>query len=476
VPIGHNQHVAWGQTVAFYDVTDVYIETLSADGTKVLFNGTEVPIVTREYRFPVAGGAPVTRTLKWVPHHGPIVSEDPGMHVAVTIKWTCQEPTRELQAFHRLGKATTIAEAKDALSDFGVGAQNTVVIDTAGHIGYHAAGVVPIRRSGDGSIPYDGSTDAGDWVKFIPLDKLPTVYDPPSGIIVTANQRIVGADYPFFLTHSWAQPYRARRIYDLLTQKPKLTIDDFRRIQGDVYSIGNVLFARQSAKILRPNLTAADAGLKGLLDAFDRWDGMVAADSRVAPLVAQMRIAFRSRILTAALGEELVKVYQWSNFDTTIDRIMMEQPRDWLPKEFSSYPDLLRACYEDARKTLTKNLGEDESKWTWGEMVKINFRHPLAAAPLIGLQFTVPPIPQNGSGGMAATVNVGANVSMRLIADLSDWDNTQQGITLGESGIPSSPHWKDQLADWRAVTPRTFPFTEPAIKKAAAETLTLVPK
>jgi hypothetical protein len=72
-------------------------------------------------------------------------------------------------------------------------------------------------------------------------------------------------------------------------------------------------------------------------------------------------------------------------------------------------------------------------------------------------------------------VNVGANVSMRLIADPSDWDNTQQGITLGESGLPSSPHWSDQLADWRAVTPRVFPFSEAAVAKATKETLVLTP-
>jgi penicillin amidase len=325
-------------------------------------------------------------------------------------------------------------------------------------------------------VPYDGSTDAGDWVKYIPIKDLPTLYDPPSGIIVTANQRIVGTDYPYFLTHSWAQPYRARRIIDLLRQKPKLTADDFRRIQGDVYSIGHVTLAHETAKILRPRLKPNEAKLAELLDTFDRWDGIVNADSRVAPMLQQMRAAFRGRILAAALGDELSKIYQWSNFDTTIDRVIAQQPKDWLPKEFTSYADLLRACYEDAHKVLVKNVGEDESKWTWGELVKVNFRHPLAAAPLIGLQFTVAPVPQNGSGGLAATVNVGANVSMRLIADPSNWDKTQHGITLGESGIPSNPHWTDQLADWRAVTPRVFPFTEAAVAQATKETWVLEPK
>src|SRR6185503_9561993 len=167
----------------------------------------------------------------------------------------------------------------------------------------------------------------------IPINKLPALYDPPSGIIVTANQRIVGNSYPYFLTHSWLQPYRARRIFDVLNQKLKLTTDDFRRIQGDVYAIGNVLFAHEASKILRPRLKPDETKLAQVLDAFDKWDGLVTAESSVAPLVTQMRIAFRSRVLTAALGDELVKIYQWSNFDTTIDRLVAEQPKDWLPKE-----------------------------------------------------------------------------------------------------------------------------------------------
>jgi penicillin amidase len=367
-------------------------------------------------------------------------------------------------------------EFNTALESFTAPTQNMVYADVDGHIGYHAAGVIPIRKSGDGSVPYDGATDAGEWTSYIPIAKLPTLYDPPSGIIVTANQRIVGTDYPYFLTHSWAQPYRARRIWDLLNEKPKLSAEDFRRVLGDTYSIAGVFFTKEAVKLLRPKLTPADEKLRATLEAFEKWDGMVNTESTVAPIVSRMRLAFRSKILTAALGQDLVRNYQWSNFDTTLDRILKDQPAAWLPKEFPTYADLLRACYDEAVGNLTKSLGADETKWTWGGMVKVRFSHPLGGAPLIGAQFTVPPFPQNGTGGLAgATVNVGSSVSMRLIADPSDWDKTQQGITLGESGLPKSPHWSDQLADWRAVTPREFPFTQAAVVKAAKETLVLEP-
>src|SRR2546430_1520402 len=137
------------------------------------------------------------------------------------------------------------------MSNYSGPTQNFVYADVDGHIGYYGAGKIPIRKSGDGSVPYDGSTDDGEWTSYIPFDKLPHSFDPPSGIIVTANQRVVGRDYQYFLSHNWAPPYRARRIFDLLSAKPKLTIDDFRRVQGDVYSIANVTFARAAAKTLK---------------------------------------------------------------------------------------------------------------------------------------------------------------------------------------------------------------------------------
>jgi hypothetical protein len=109
-------------------------------------------------------------------------------------------------------------------------------------------------------------------------------------------------------------------------------------------------------------------------------------------------------------------------------------------------------------------------------MAKARFPHTLAQAPLIGAQFTIQPFPQNGTGGfIGATVNVGAAVSMRMIADPSNWDLTQHGISVGESGVPSNPHWKDQLDDWKAVTPRVFPFSEAAVAAGAKETLVLQP-
>jgi penicillin G amidase len=481
VVIGHNERIAWGFTNVGPDVQDLYIEKFNGDNPKQYQTPSgwqDVVIRHEEIKVRKAIGSSehdITNFDVPVTRHGPIIFEGDGKRYA--LRWTALDPNRNNpDSTQGLNRARNWNEFNAALEAFTAPTQNIVYVDVDGHIGYHAAGVVPIRKSGDGSVPYDGSTDAGEWTSYIPISKLPTVYDPPSGIIVTANQRIVGTDYPYFLTHSWAQPYRARRILDLLNEKPKLSSDDFRRILGDVYSIGGASFNREAVKLLRTKLTPADEVLKAHLDAFEKWDGRVSVESNVVPLLAYTRLNFRSKILTAALGQDLVKNYQWNNFDTTLDRVIKEQPAAWLPKEFPTYADLLRACYDEAIATLTKNLGADESKWTWGDLTKARFPHPLGSAPLIGSQFTITPFPQNGTGGfIGATVNVGQSVSMRLIADPSDWDKTQQGIALGESGLPKSPHWSDQLADWRAVTPRVFPFTQPAILEATKETLVLEP-
>lgn len=482
VVIGHNDQIAWGFTNVGPDVQDVYLETFDPQDprrykTPSGWSEAEIRHEEIKVRKGFTDTATDTQTLAvTVTRHGPIVLERDGKRYA--LRWTALDPKlNNSTGVYWLNRARNWKEFGEALRNYTPPMQNMVYADVAGHIGYYAAGVVPIRKSGDGSVPYDGATDAGEWTGYIAFDNLPHLYDPPSGMVVTANQRIVGTEYPHFLTHSWAQPYRARRIFDLLKKKPKLTADDFRAILGDVHAIAGVTFARAVAKTFKGQLASpADEKLRAAATAFETWDGQLSIDSPVAPLVSEMRIAFRTKIINAAIGEERARIFGWSNFDTTLDRIITEQPADWLPKEFPSYSALLRTCFEEARQSLTKRLGADETKWTWGNRSKASFPHYLSNVPLVGAQFAIPSFPQSGTTFLVgATVNVGSSVSMRLIADPGDWDKTQHGIALGESGLPNNSHWNDQLADWRAVTPRAFPFTEAAIAKAAKETVVLEP-
>ncbi|MDT5121577.1 MAG: penicillin amidase [Acidobacteriota bacterium] len=482
IAIGHNEQIAWGVTSLEPDVQDLYLEKFDKDNPRRYMTPAgwrETDVRHEEIKVRKSPISTETGTVPLdviVTRHGPIIFEKDSKRYA--LRWTALDGDANLvESFYLLNTAHNWNDFRAALRNYAGPAFNMIYADVKGHIGYYGAGRFPIRKTGSGKLPYDGSTDEGEWTGFIPFDALPHVYDPPNGIIVTANTRIVGFDYPYQLTVTPGPAYRARRIYDLLQAKKKFSIDDFRAIQGDTYTISGALFAREVAQVARgENAPAAkgdiwEAAVRLLTD----WDGRVVPDSRAALLAAHLRNAFRRRVLIGMLGADRAKMYRYANADTLIDRLIEERPREWLPKEFKSYAELFRACLADAREELTKDYGADESKWTWGREAIARFPHPLAGVPFIGKQFTIEPFPQNGSTSSFSTVNRGSSVSMRLIADTSDWDRTQQGIALGVSGLPSSLHWKDQLEDWRNVTPRTFPFTQAAIVSAAKETLRLEP-
>ena len=489
VIIGHNERIAWGFTNVGPDVSDLYLEKFDSQNprrylTPQGWREAEVRSEKIRVRKSFTSDDTETETLDVVvTRHGPVVFESGGKRYA--LRWTALDPKlTDAAGFYALNTARNWTEFQKALRRYTAPMQNMVYADVDGHIGYYAAGRVPIRKTGDGSVPYDGSTDAGRWMGFIPFEGLPHVFDPPSGIIVTANQRIVGQSYPYHLTHHWPAPYRARRIFNLLEAEPKLNAEDFLNIQADNFSIAGKLFASKTYEIISSSVARkATASGQGdgrwppFLLLLHSWNGRVGPDSKAAPLVAEMRLAFSRRIFAAALGPELGKAYDenWYNSDTLIDRLIEKQPSDWLPKEFKSYEELLMACYEDARAVLTQRLGADDAQWTWGRYATVRFPHVLGGVPLIGQQFAIPPLPQNGSGFNLVTVNVGRGVSMRFIADPNNWDHTQHGITLGQSGLPSSPHWRDQLEDWRVVTPRRFPFTQTAVESAARQTIILSP-
>jgi penicillin amidase len=444
--LGHNERIGWGATNLEPDVQDLYMESAGSGETH------------RE-EIKVRNAATVTVDVSTT-RHGPIILEAGGRRYA--LRWTALDPgSSELSALYFVNRARNWKEFREALRDYPGPTQNFVYADVDGHIGYYGAGKIPVRKSGDGSIPYDGSSGDGDWTRYIPFDELPQIFDPPSGVIVTANQRVVGSDYPYHLTHNWAHPNRARRIFDLLQAKPKLSVDDLQSVQADTYSIAGKTFYDEVSK-MAPGL---------LLE----WNGRSDADSRGALLVAMTRNAFRTRILSAVGGAELSRQYNWAN-DAFTDRIIVERPPVLLPKEFKDYSELVRASFKDAQETLRQTIGPNESDWMWGRFAQVRFPHPLASIPRVGEPFQIAPFPQKGGGaGPGATINAGAAVSMRLIADPSNWDQTRLGIALGESGDPNTPHWRDQLQSWQSVTPAVFPFSREAVKRSVISSVRLSP-
>jgi penicillin amidase len=465
IVLGHNEFIAWGATNVGPDVQDLYVETFNDAGEYKTPTGWAKTNIRKESinlrtnllkpdTSPVSFDVVETR-------NGVIVAEDGGKKYA--LKWTARDPKNaEFEAFFALNRARTWDDFKTALKSYGGATQNFVYADVKGNIGWYAAGRIPIRRTGDGAFPYDGSTDEGEWTGFIPFDELPNLYNPASGLIVTANQRIVGTSYKYTqVSRDAAAPWRARRIQDELDAKQKITLDNVRDVQHDSF---NIPLHNLAKEILKLNAAAAET-----LAVLKEWDGRMTPESRGAVLVNEIRGCIANRMADANKPAPASVIRE-----RIVDWAVREQVPRWLPTGSANYAELIRSCDAASRTSLAdpRRLGPDDSRWTWGRVWQSRFPHPLAAAPLIGAQFSIPAVPIDGSG---QTPNVGSAVSMRHIASPGNWDATRHVIPLGQSGNPRSPHFKDQFDAWRTGTPQIFPFTKPAVEKATVGIRVLTP-
>ncbi len=461
IVLGHNESIAWGATNVGPDVQDLYIETFNAEGKYKTPNGWETPVIRKEEikvrKNPLL---PETETVNFdvtETRNGVIYTEDGGQKFA--LKWTARDPkNQEFEAFFMLNRAKNWADFQTALKTYGGATQNFVYADVKGNIGWIAAGRVPIRKTGDGAFPYDGSINDGEWTGYIPFAELPNQFNPASGFIVTANQRIVGNSYKYQqMSRDAALPWRAKRIYELIDANSKITIKNVVDIQRDVKSIPH--------KKLSDDILKLSAASNDTLSDLRGWDGKMHAESRAALIINETRNCLANKI-----ANDNKPIPSWIVRERLIWRIVEQKPSNWLPKEFASYTDLYKTCDTESRESLTKRFGNN---LVWGSLSKANFPHPLAAAPLIGMQFATPNIGIDGSG---VTPNVGSNVSMRHIAVPNNWDETRHVIPLGQSGNPASPHYKDQFDSWNKGDLPIFPFSKSAVEKAAKETLILSPK
>ena len=467
IVLGHNEFIAWGATNLGPDVQDLYVETFNDKNEYKTANGWK-PAKKRVEQIKVRTNLlkPETETIELEvseTENGVVILEQADKKYA--LKWTALDPKNDtFEAFYKLNYAKNWEDFKSALSSYGGATQNFVFADVKGNIGFHNAGAIPVRNSGRSDMPFDGAKNEGKWISQIPFAELPESYNPPEGFIVTANQRLAGDSYNYFLGNVWADPYRARRIYDLLKANNKQTVNDSEDIQRDIYNISFANFARE---IIKTEGASAET-----LNLLKGWDGKMSADSSAALLVSEMRSAFLRKILDAKIGADLAKEYSSSTMNSTIDWLAREQPADWLPKEFTNYKVLFTASELTAIENLTRKYGADRSNWVWGNERKINFVHPLSSAPLIGGNFKIASLLGYGSG---LSPNVGSSVSMRHITVPGDWDKTRHGISVGQSGDPKSPFYKDQIQSWSAGRTPDFPFSNQAIEKATKEIILMKP-
>jgi penicillin amidase len=468
VAIGHNDHIAWGMTNVGPDVQDLYAETFNDAGEYKTPTGWAKPVIRKEIisvRSNPMKTDMIEQTIEVMEtRNGVVIQDEAGKKYA--LKWTARDPRFcEFTAIAEMDRAKDWTMFKKALRSFGLSPQNVVFADIKGNIGWHVAGQVPIRKTGDGSLPYDGSTTDGDWLGNIPFDELPNLYNPSEGFIVTANQRIAGTDYKYQQMTRTFLSARARRIHDLLSAKTQgMTMDDCRDIQLDVY---NEPLARFAKSVVAEGSVAAET-----LAVLREWDGKMTPDSRGAVLATHI-----SGCVIDKMADDNKPVPTGLIFQRIFDTAIREKLDRWLPENYKTYGELYKACDDSVRTSLaaSKIYGSDPLGWVWGKGNVSRFPHPLGAVPLIGGQFATPTVGIAGSN-VSQTPNVGSGVSMRLIASPGNWDATRHVIPLGESGNPQSPHFKDQFEAWRTGIPMVFPFSKGAIEKAAIGVVVMSPR
>lgn len=463
IVLGHNEHIAWGATNVGPDVQDLYLETFNAEGKVKTPSGWEAPRVrteTIQVRKNPLNPATDAVTLEVVEtRNGPIILDEGGKKYA--LKWTAQDPKNsDFAAFFGLNRAKNWDEFNAALAEYAGASQNFVFADTKGNIGWHIAGAVPLRKSGDGSVPYDGASTDGDWTGFIPYAELPHLYNPPSGFIMTANQRIAGTDYKYpQLIRDFATPWRARRLFDLLNSDTKATPDSVGAAQFDSF---NIPLSNLAKELVKAN--AASEATIGLLRG---WDGRMTPDSQAALLVNEIRGCLATKIADGSKPAPANAIRE-----RVLDRVIRERSALWLPAGTADYESMMKTCDAESVAALEKRYGADRSAWVWGKASASRLSHPLVAAPLIGGQFATP---TDGLVGSGQTPNVASFVSMRLIATPGNWDTTRHTIPLGQSGDPKSLHFKDQFDAYKTGNSLVYPFSREAVKAATVRSVVLTP-
>ncbi|MET8173476.1 penicillin acylase family protein [Streptomyces clavifer] len=433
VIIGHNQDIAWGFTNLGADVTDLFLEKVSADGYQ--YDGKTEPFVSREETIKVAGGRSRKITVRET-NNGPLVSDrssemakvgkkapvtnsapDRGDGYAVALKWTALDPGKSMDAVFELNRAKDFKTFQAAAEHFEVPSQNLIYADTEGNIGYQAPGKIPVRVKGDGTMPSPGWTSDYGWEeKPVPFDELPFEYNPERGYIVTANQAVIDDSYDHMLTKDWGYGARSQRINDLIGKKiergEKISTDDMQTMQMDNQS---AIAAELVPTLLKIGIS--DESVREAQKLLEGWDYLQEPDSAAAAYFNGvwrniLKLAFGNKLpkelrakgdclsvlpatSTGPVDEQTKRVRECGQRDPAtaqpdggdrwyevVNSILDDTDNEWwkVPAQgrdeaIENRDQLFARAMKDARWELTAELGKDISTWSWGRLHQLTLRN-----------------------------------------------------------------------------------------------------
>jgi penicillin amidase len=406
----------------------------------------------------VKDGEPVKVEIL-VTRHGPIIDwlERDSQLFGIAAQWAFNESSQPAKATFLLAKAQDAEDVLEALTGWTVPGQNFVFADTGGNIGFICGANIPIRSKGDGLLPVPGWTGEYEWKGYVPAEARPQILNPKEGFIATANNKMVGNDYPHFISHYWDSSDRILRIRELLSGRERLSPEDFKEMQADVLC--------ESARNIVPRMVeildgrVEDPLSQRVREALVNWDFLMKEDSVAACLFEVAYRALLKQVFQDELGEDLFGEYlQTTVFPPRALRQMFDKgSSSWFDDirtpEPETLDDMLARSLSEMLSELRSIFGEDMAEWTWGGIHALTFEHPLGKKRPFDQVFNVGPFAVDGSN---LTVNVGrylfdkpyravVGASVRMIVDLSNMDRSLRILPPGQSGQLGSSHYKDQV-------------------------------
>ncbi|MGC2778969.1 MAG: penicillin acylase family protein [Bradyrhizobium sp.] len=461
--IGHNRRIAWGITATRSDVEDLFIEKLDASNRdEYLTPDGPRPFEIREEKIDVKGESSIAMTVRRS-RHGPVISDlaefakqvpSPDNVLSLQATWLTSDDTSP-EAAWGLSHAQNWDEFRGALRRLTAPQQNYVYADIQGNIGFIAPARIPVRREGDGWLPVPGWDGRHEWDASVAFDDLPASFNPPNGVIVTANNKLEDRDYPF-LARDWIPPFRAERIKELLGRAGTFSIDDMAEIQLDAVSLA----ARQLVPFLRDS-TLSSSLSQSLAEQLQRWDARMAAD-RIEPLIFS---AWLRELTRSLLQPRLGHLYQsYGSFHPDVVHLILTQHPDWCDDPATSEAETcqkrIAQSFDLAVAQLVGRLGQPSDRWRWGDAHRANFVHPLwSRAPVIAgvsnFQLSADGSTDTVSNATVSFPNDVATFpsyfgsTMRMVVDLADLDATRFMIVPGQSGNLMSKHYNDLVLSWQ---------------------------
>lgn len=440
VIIGHNRRVAWGITNLGFDVQDLYIEQFDERTGRYVYQGQPQQARRETEVIRVKGRAP-TELIVWVTRHGPVFVRDGGAIMAM--RWTASEPGALQYPILDLDRAQNWADFNRALSRFAGPGSNFVYADVDGNIGYHAVGLLPIRRGFSGGVPLDGASGKNEWDGFIPYAELPSVFNPPGGIVATANQNPFPVNYAYSVDGIFAPPYRARQIRDLLSARQGWRAGDMVTVQKDVYS-GFAKFMASQIVAAYDKRHAHEPEMDDAIALLRKWDGQMDKDSPM-PLIAEL---FFHYVRTAAVERASpgnAAGYDIAISSAVIETLLRQRPPGW----FRDYDEMLMRAFVDALEEGRRMQGRDVKKWRWGNYLNVTIENPVIShLPWIGKYFDIVATPMSGSQTTVKQTTTKLAPSMRMSVDFADLNRSLMNVQIGQSGQILSSHYRDEWLDW----------------------------